>query len=249
MRTSRIPGLRLPPHVERPVRLITHDQRVTLIRRIHHGEDMEPIDRVLALLVPLYAQPLARIQHLRIQHITREGEAPGVWSPSSLLGQFPWAATSGRIRSQSCLNRRRWGRRREQHMLDAARPSASWHADRPEVHRQAPASPHGVRGTSERTASRRERPRGISVDHHAAQPLITSKVSDVPGPLVRRLWVRAPRGPQAFTPEPSVPCAGAPRRPSRAGRRPVSVRRARDGDRTCRQRPSPSLLARALSRC
>ena len=72
MRTSRMPGLRLPPHIDRPVRLITQDQRVALIRRIHHGEQMEPIDRVLALLVLLYAQPLARIQHLRIDDITHD---------------------------------------------------------------------------------------------------------------------------------------------------------------------------------
>lgn len=74
MRTGPMPALRLPPHVERPVRLMTQDQRVTLIRRIYHGEDMEPIDRVLALLVLLYAQPLARIQHLRIEDITRDDD-------------------------------------------------------------------------------------------------------------------------------------------------------------------------------
>ena len=74
MRTGRMPALRLPPHVDRPVRLMTQDQRVALIRRIYHGEDMEPIDRVLALLVLLYAQPLARIQHLRIEDITRDDD-------------------------------------------------------------------------------------------------------------------------------------------------------------------------------
>jgi integrase len=73
MRTNRMPTLPLPAHVERPVNLITQDQRLALIRRIHHGQDMAPIDRVLALFVLLYAQPLARIQHLRVDDITFDG--------------------------------------------------------------------------------------------------------------------------------------------------------------------------------
>lgn len=72
MRTARMPPRDLPPTPDRPVRLITQDQRVALIRRIHHGQDMTPVDRVLALLVLLYAQPLARIQHLRVDDISRD---------------------------------------------------------------------------------------------------------------------------------------------------------------------------------
>ena len=69
MNTRRMPRLVLPSQQERPATLITQRQRVQLIRRIHDGDDMELTDRVLALLVLLYAQPLARIQQLTIDDI------------------------------------------------------------------------------------------------------------------------------------------------------------------------------------
>lgn len=76
MRTRRMPRLQLPPRPDSAVRLITQAQRVTLIARIYHGEQMDPLDRVLALLVLLYAQPLARIQHLTLAdiHIDDDGQ-------------------------------------------------------------------------------------------------------------------------------------------------------------------------------
>jgi len=70
MNTQRMPQLDLPSQQERPVTLITQRQRIQLIRRIHDGDGMELTDRVLALLVLLYAQPLARIQQLTVTDIT-----------------------------------------------------------------------------------------------------------------------------------------------------------------------------------
>jgi hypothetical protein len=72
IRTHRLPRLTLPPHPDRPSTLITQQQRLAIIRRIHHGQDMNLTDRVLALLVVLYAQPLNRITQLTLDDITTD---------------------------------------------------------------------------------------------------------------------------------------------------------------------------------
>ncbi len=69
MSTRRMPSLNIPSPLERPATLITQQRRIELIRRIHDGDDMELTDRVLALLVLLYAQPLSRIQQLTLDDI------------------------------------------------------------------------------------------------------------------------------------------------------------------------------------
>ena len=74
MRTRRMPHLQLPAQAPTTVTLITQSQRVALIARIYHGQQMELIDRVLALLVLLYAQPLARIQHLTCADVTTDDQ-------------------------------------------------------------------------------------------------------------------------------------------------------------------------------
>ena len=90
MNSRRMPQLRVPPHLERPVTLITQEQRIALIRRIYYDDQMELTDRVLALLVLLYAQPLSRIQRLTIddfhtdedgQLLVRLGEPPAPIPP------------------------------------------------------------------------------------------------------------------------------------------------------------------------
>lgn len=74
--TRRMPKLNVPPAKERPTTLITQEHRLELIRRIHHDEQMDLADRVLALLVLVYAQPLARIQQLTVDdvHTTDDGQ-------------------------------------------------------------------------------------------------------------------------------------------------------------------------------
>ena len=69
MNTRRMPKLHIPSAKEQPTTLITQQQRIDLIGRIHTGEQIELADRVLALLVLVYAQPLARIQQLTIDDI------------------------------------------------------------------------------------------------------------------------------------------------------------------------------------
>lgn len=69
MTTRRMPRLDLPPHIQPPVKLLTQQRRIELIRRVHNGHGMHLTDRVLALLVLLYAQPLTRIQQLTVDEI------------------------------------------------------------------------------------------------------------------------------------------------------------------------------------
>ncbi|GGM63220.1 hypothetical protein [Microbacterium saperdae] len=74
MNTRRMPKLELPPPVKRPVALMTQQRRIELIRKVHDGDGMELTDRVLALFVLLYAQPLTRIQQLTIDDIGIDDE-------------------------------------------------------------------------------------------------------------------------------------------------------------------------------
>ena len=67
--TRRMPKLHIPPTRQQPTTLITQQQRIELIRRVHTDPQMELADRVLALLVLVYAQPLARIQQLTTEDI------------------------------------------------------------------------------------------------------------------------------------------------------------------------------------
>jgi hypothetical protein len=68
--TRRMPRLRLPPTKQSIPTPITHQQRLELLRRVHAGHGMELRERVAALLVLLYAQPLTKITRLTIDDIT-----------------------------------------------------------------------------------------------------------------------------------------------------------------------------------
>ena len=69
MTSRRMPKLTLPPYVDTVPVLISQQQRIDMIRRVHRGDGMQLTDRVLALLVLLYAQPLIRVQRLTIDDI------------------------------------------------------------------------------------------------------------------------------------------------------------------------------------
>lgn len=72
IRTRRMPRLTLPPTLEHTPKPISLQQRIELLRRIHTGVDMDLTERVIALLILLYAQPLSRITRLRIDDITHD---------------------------------------------------------------------------------------------------------------------------------------------------------------------------------
>ena len=48
---------------------ISQQHRIELIRRVHRGDGMDLTDRVIALLMLLYAQPLIRITRLTLDDI------------------------------------------------------------------------------------------------------------------------------------------------------------------------------------
>lgn len=71
-----------PPELEVPVlttelttRPLDPDLRWSLARRLLHDETCHPADRVVGLLVVLYAQPVARIARLTLDDITDQGTA------------------------------------------------------------------------------------------------------------------------------------------------------------------------------
>lgn len=72
IRTQRMPRLRLPPTREPTPKPISLRQRVELLRRIHAGDGMDSIERVIGMLILLYAQPLSRITRLTIGDITTD---------------------------------------------------------------------------------------------------------------------------------------------------------------------------------
>ncbi|TDO44440.1 hypothetical protein EV651_1353 [Kribbella sp. VKM Ac-2571] len=69
-----MPRLALPPVVTGHSPPISNHQRIDLIRRIHTDPAIAPIDRVIALLILLYAQPLPRIVRLTLADITHDGD-------------------------------------------------------------------------------------------------------------------------------------------------------------------------------
>jgi hypothetical protein len=66
-------GLRLPPAVATAVKPISQTLRLTLIRRVHDDESIPLQDRVVALLILLYAQPLIKIAGLTVADVVLDG--------------------------------------------------------------------------------------------------------------------------------------------------------------------------------
>lgn len=73
IRTRRMPRLTLPPTRQESPKPITLHQRLELLRRIHDGTGMDPTERVIAMLILLYAQPLNRITRLTVDDVTTDG--------------------------------------------------------------------------------------------------------------------------------------------------------------------------------
>jgi hypothetical protein len=69
-----MPRLTLPATVTGHTPPISNRQRTDLIRRTHTDPSIKPIDRVIALLILLYAQPLTRIVRLTLADVTHDGE-------------------------------------------------------------------------------------------------------------------------------------------------------------------------------
>lgn len=69
---KRMPRLQLPPTIASAPAPIAARERLDLIRRIHTGDQMDLTERVAALLVLLYAQPLSKVTRLTIDDITIE---------------------------------------------------------------------------------------------------------------------------------------------------------------------------------
>jgi hypothetical protein len=65
-----MPRLQLPPTNQPPPSPISHQQRLELIRRLHNDDALDPTERVIGLLILLYAQSLNKITRLTIDDIT-----------------------------------------------------------------------------------------------------------------------------------------------------------------------------------
>lgn len=68
-----MPTLQLPRHVTNTATVISQQERIALIRRIHTGQGMDLLERVVALLILLYAQPLQRILRLTVDDVISDG--------------------------------------------------------------------------------------------------------------------------------------------------------------------------------
>lgn len=67
-----LPRLRLPPIVHKTGTRLSQPQRLAFIRRVLTDESIPAADRVLALLILLYAQPLVKIAQLTVDDVLRE---------------------------------------------------------------------------------------------------------------------------------------------------------------------------------
>ena len=66
IRRHIVVGVHLPPTIRNGVAPITHQRRLELIRRIHDDDSIPLQDRVVGLLILLYAQPLIKITRLTV---------------------------------------------------------------------------------------------------------------------------------------------------------------------------------------
>jgi hypothetical protein len=86
IRTQLMPRLQLPRPLETPPSPISHRQRLELIRRVYDGTEMDLTERVIALLILLYAQPLTRIVRLTIDDITVDDDTADTGSSPTIVG-------------------------------------------------------------------------------------------------------------------------------------------------------------------
>lgn len=68
--SGQMPRLRLPAWKTTPPTPITHRERMEWIGRIHNGDGMGLTERVVALLIMVYAQSLTKIRYLTLDDIT-----------------------------------------------------------------------------------------------------------------------------------------------------------------------------------
>lgn len=89
-KTSRSRPLDVPRPVTQPVTPLSQQDRITWIRRAVHNPHLDPADRVLILLLLLYAQPIPKISRLKLTDLTvskdgrpaiRLGEPPAPLTP------------------------------------------------------------------------------------------------------------------------------------------------------------------------
>lgn len=74
MQAQRLPRLRFPHRTGRSTPMLSQDQRLALLRHFLHTQNEPPAYRLAAVLLLLYAQPVARIARLRLEDI---GQADG----------------------------------------------------------------------------------------------------------------------------------------------------------------------------
>lgn len=74
IKARRMPKLQLSSIQASVPAPISHPQRMRLIQRIHAGDGMDLTERLVALLILLYAQSLSRITRLTIDDITLEDD-------------------------------------------------------------------------------------------------------------------------------------------------------------------------------
>src|SRR5205823_10784426 len=70
----RMPRLRLPPTARTSGHAIIQPQRLALVRRVLTEPDIPDVDRVVALLILRYAQPLHRIAQLTVDDVLVDSE-------------------------------------------------------------------------------------------------------------------------------------------------------------------------------
>ena len=78
-----MPHLRMSPIPEQQTSPISHQQRLDLIRRVHDGDGLDLTERVIGLLILLYAQSLSRITRLTIDDVitTHQGMSLRLGNP------------------------------------------------------------------------------------------------------------------------------------------------------------------------
>jgi integrase len=133
-RHGHVHNVKMPPAKRGSLHALTQERRIELVHTLLTDDQLDPGDRVIGLLLLLYAQPVSRITQLKLNDVTVDGADVAIRFDTELV---PLPAPLGAV-LLALLDRR-------PNMATAANPRSAWlfpgrHAGRPHPRGDRPAA-------------------------------------------------------------------------------------------------------------
>jgi integrase len=114
-RHGHVHNVKMPPAKRGSLHALTQERRIELVHTLLTDDQLDPGDRVIGLLLLLYAQPVSRITQLRLDDVTVDGADVAIRFDTELV---PLPAPLGAV-LLALLDRR-------PNMATAANPRSAW---------------------------------------------------------------------------------------------------------------------------